>query len=119
MPYNLAKKISFTTTTGKVTKIGYYSDTLPKLVITIPKSNASELPLRERERMNLPLAMNGETYHAGIRTTTKAKTLTICPDLLDATGNEIRLTDLLLRDNIQQKATVVLSIGTDSIAIIS
>jgi len=107
------------TITGKVTRLGYYRDTLPKLVITIPKSAAGGLSISESERVDLQVSMNGKTYRAGIRTTPKAKVLTICPDLLDAAGNEIRLTDLLLRHNIQQKSTVALSIGVEVVTIIT
>lgn len=105
------------TITGKVTRLGYYRDTLPKLVITIPKSAADGLSICEGERENLQLSMNGKTYHAGIRTTSKARVLTICPDLQDIAGGEIRLTDLLLRHNIEQKATVSLSLSAEGVTI--
>jgi len=98
---------------GRVTKVGYYGDTLPKLVITIPKCANGELSICDGERVNLLLSMNGETYQAGIRTTAKAKVFTICPDLLNSTGGDVRLTDLLLWHNIQQKDTVAINIDVD------
>jgi hypothetical protein len=104
---------------GRVTKVGYYRDTLPKLVVTIPKNDAGGLSIDVGERVDLQLYLHGETYHAGIRTTPNARTLTICPDLLNVSGSEIRLTDLLLQHNIQQKATVTLSISAEGIAIIT
>lgn len=110
--------ISQQTINGRVTRIGFYRDTLPKLVITVPKNATGGLSICDGERVDLQLSMNGEAYHAGIRTTSKAKTLTICPDLRDKAGNEIRLTDLLLRHNIQQKDTVAITIDVDGIVVI-
>jgi len=104
---------------GMVTKVGYYRDTLPKLVVTIPKNDVGGLSIDCGERVALQLSKHGETYHAGIRTTSKAKTFSICPDMLDAVGNKIRLADLLLPHNIQQKATVLLSIDAVGITIIT
>jgi hypothetical protein len=93
---------------GRVTRIGYYRDTLPLLVISILKREAALLPWQDGERVPVPLSMNGEIYLAGIRSTLRSTRITISPDLVDRSGNSIRLTDLLLQHNIQQRATVAL-----------
>jgi len=93
---------------GRVTRLGYYWDTLPQLVISISKDCAGDLQLRDGDRKQFSLLIDDETYQAGIRTTTRSKYVTICPDLFDSAGNQIRLADLLLRNNIQQKMTVEL-----------
>jgi hypothetical protein len=54
---------------GRVTRIGYYRDTLPKLVITIRKEAASGIQINDGERRQVTLSINDETYLTGIRTT--------------------------------------------------
>jgi len=78
-----------------VTRIGYYWDSLPKLVLTVKKSDSSVIPFREGERVAIPFRINGEYYTAGVRTTNRAATVMISPDLNDAESNPVRLTDLL------------------------
>ncbi len=98
---------------GRVTRVGYYRDTLPLLVISILKEEAAQLPWQDGERVPVPLSMNGETYRAGIRSTLRSFNIIISPDLIDRVGNPVRLTDLLLPHNIQQKVTVKLLWETD------
>ena len=80
---------------GTVTRIGYYCDSLPKLVITVKKSDSTALPFRDGERVPMPFIINGECYTAGIRSTNRSATVMISPDLNDADCNPVRLTDLL------------------------
>ena len=80
---------------GTVTRIGYYRDSLPKLVITVKKSDSTALPFRDGERVPMPFIINGECYTAGIRSTNRSATVMISPDLNDADCNPVRLTDLL------------------------
>lgn len=80
---------------GTVTKIGYYQDTLPKLVITVKKTDSSVIPFRNGERVSVAFRINGECFTAGIRTTNRSATVMISPDLNDAECNPVRLTDLL------------------------
>lgn len=80
---------------GTVTRIGYYSDTLPKLVITVKKNDSLAIPFRDGERIPVPFAINGKCFIAGIRTTTRSATVMISPDLNDSEQNPVRLTDLL------------------------
>ena len=80
---------------GTVTRIGYYRDSLPKLVITVKKSDSSALPFRDGERVPMPFIINGECFTAGIRSTQCSTTVMISPDLNDADCNPVRLTDLL------------------------
>jgi len=80
---------------GTVTRIGYYRDSLPKLVITVKKSDSTALPFRDGERVSMPFIINGECYTAGIRSTNRSATVMISPDLNDADCNPVRLTDLL------------------------
>lgn len=80
---------------GTVTRIGYYRDTLPKLVITVKKTDSSVIPFRDGERVAMPFIINGECFTAGIRSTNRSATVMISPDLNDSESNPVRLTDLL------------------------
>jgi len=80
---------------GTVTRIGYYHDSLPKLVITVKKSDSTVLPFRDGERVAMPFIINGECFTAGIRSTQRSATVMISPDLNDADCNPVRLADLL------------------------
>ena len=80
---------------GTVTRVGYYRDTLPQLIITTRKEDAGPLPYRIGERVSIPLVVNGEEYMAGLRTTVRSATVMICPDLNDSQGTLVRLTDVL------------------------
>lgn len=80
---------------GTVTRIGYYRDTLPKLVITVKKNDSSVIPFRDGERVAMPFIINGECFTAGIRATNRSATVMISPDLNDSESNPVRLTDLL------------------------
>jgi hypothetical protein len=80
---------------GTVTRIGYYRDSLPKLVITVKKNDSTAIPFRDGERVPMPFIINGECFTAGIRSTNRSATVMISPDLNDAESNPVRLTDLL------------------------
>lgn len=80
---------------GTVTRIGYYRDTLPKLVITVKKNDSLVIPFREGERVSVPFVINGNRFIAGVRTTNRSTTVMICPDLNDSEQNPVRLVDLL------------------------
>jgi hypothetical protein len=96
------------TITGKVTKIGYYFDALPKLIIAFRKEDAGLLPYRTGERVVIPLAIDGERFKAGIRTTARSATVMLCPDLVDATGDTVRLIDVLFsQGRTQPKVNIV------------
>jgi len=80
---------------GTVTRVGYYQDTLPKLIITVRKEDFKSIQLREGVRLTVPFVINGNRFIAGVRTTNRSATVMICPDLIDADQNVVRLTDLL------------------------
>jgi len=80
---------------GTVTRIGYYRDSLPKLVITVKKNDSTVIPFRTGERVPMPFIINGECFTAGVRTTNRSATVMISPDLNDSESNPVRLTDLL------------------------
>lgn len=90
---------------GTVTRIGYYRDTLPKLVITVKKTDSSVIPFRDGERVVIPFRINGECFTAGIRTTNRSATVMISPDLNDAESNSVRLTDLLYNLGWNEKSS--------------
>jgi len=83
------------TVTGTITRIGYYGDSLPKLVITVKKSDTLPIPFQDGERVPIPFIINGEWFTAGIRSTKRSATVMISPDLNDSDSNLVRLTDLL------------------------
>jgi hypothetical protein len=80
---------------GTVTRVGYYGDTLPKLVITVKKNDSLPIPFQDGERVPFPFIVNGKCFTAGIRTTNRSATVMISPDLNDTDSNPVRLTDLL------------------------
>jgi hypothetical protein len=80
---------------GTVTRVGYYRDTLPQLIITLKKDEALAIPFREGERVPVPFVINGNRFMAGVRTTSRSATVMICSDLNDAELNPARLSDLL------------------------
>jgi len=92
---------------GTVTRIGYYRDTLPKLVITVRKDDSLAIPFREGERLPIPFVINGKCFIAGIRTTNRSATVMISPDLNDAEHNPVRLTDLLYSCGWDEKSSRV------------
>lgn len=89
---------------GTITRIGYYRDCLPKLVITV-KKNQWALPFREGERVSMPLVINGERFTAGIRSTPRSAIVMISPDLDDVDSNPVRLADLLFSQGWTGKQT--------------
>jgi len=62
---------------GTVTRIGYYRDSLPKLVITVKKNDSTVIPFRTGERVPMPFIINGECFAAGVRTTNRSATVMI------------------------------------------
>lgn len=90
---------------GTVTRIGYYCDSLPKLVITIKKNDATAIPFRDGERVPMPFSINGECFTAGIRSTNRSATVMISPDLNDSESNPVRLTDLLYELGWSEKSS--------------
>lgn len=90
------ERVDPTTLSATITRVGYYRDTLPLLIISIRKEAADCLPYAIGKRIPIPFTLSGETFTAGIRTTLRSPTVMICPDLTDAAGEPIRLVDLLL-----------------------
>jgi hypothetical protein len=92
---------------GTVTRIGFYQDTLPKLVITVKKHGLLALPFRNGERVPVTFAINGKCFTAGIRTTDRSATVMISPDLSDAEENPVRLSDVLYNNGWDDKESRV------------
>ncbi len=100
------------TITGTVTRIGYYGDTLPQLIIKTRKEDSGLLPYQVGERVIIPLVVNGVHYLAGIRTTVRSTTVMVCPDLNDSTGASVRLVDVLFSQGwTQAKVKLVVEDG--------
>jgi hypothetical protein len=93
------------TFTGTVTRIGFYQDTLPKLIITVKKHGLLALPFRNGERVPVTLAIDGKRFTAGVRTTDRSATVMISPDLNDAEQNPVRLSDLLYSSGWDNKSS--------------
>ena len=101
------QKVLPATLLGTVTRIGYYRDTLPKLVITVKKNDSLAIPFRDGERIPVPFVINGKCFTAGVRTTNRSATVMISPDLNDAEHNPVRLTDLLYNFGWNEKSSRV------------
>ena len=80
---------------GTVTRIGYYRDSLPKLVITVKKTGLLPIPYQDGARFPITFVIKGKCFTAGVRSTNHSATVMISPDLNDAESNPVRLTDLL------------------------
>lgn len=80
---------------GTVTRIGYYNDTLPKLVISFPKVAGDFSWLSPGERHPVTLKTVDNQYTAALRTTLKSSTVAISPDLIEISGRQVRLVDIL------------------------
>lgn len=100
---------------GTITRIGYYWDTMPKLVITVKKSDSMSIPFQNGERVPVPFVINGKCFTAGIRTTNRSATVMISPDLNDAELNPVRLTDLLYYHGNDMKKSRVELIFKDGV----
>ena len=92
---------------GTVTRIGYYRDTMPKLIITVKKNDLLPIKLQDGERIPVPFVINGKCFTAGIRTTNRSATVMISPDLNDAELNPVRLADLLYDSGWDDKISSV------------
>ncbi len=89
-----------------VTRIGYYSDTLPKLIITIGKKGLEPLSISPGVRHPVTLYINGDEYHAALRTTLRSPTVMICPDLIGQSGETIRLVEVLAEQGLSARDRV-------------
>lgn len=92
---------------GTVTKIGYYQDTLPKLIIKMKKDGSMVLPFLDGERVPVPFVINSQTFTAGIRSTPRSATVSISPDLNDSTNNPVRLADILYELGWDERTTKI------------
>jgi hypothetical protein len=99
---------------GKVTSIGFYRDSLPKLVIVMPSENISEW--QPGKRIPIKLEHAGACYNAGVRVDAKGTKATISPDLTDCNDQPVRLCDLLLAHNITRRMTVRLKLSGDRLS---
>lgn len=99
---------------GTVTRIGYYGDTLPKLIITVKKTDVTGMLFVDGERLSLPFIIRDKTYVAGVRTTQRSATVMVCPDLLDTAGTSARLTDVLFSQGVTQ-SRLALRVTDDAI----
>ena len=108
------RKESPATLLGTITRIGYYRDALPKLVITLKKNDSLGMPFRDGERIPVSFVINGRCFTAGIRTTNRSATVMISPDLNDSEQQPVRLTDLLYdfgRDKINSRVELTIKDG--------
>lgn len=82
---------------GAVVRIGYYSDTLPRLIIIMSKERLKSFEFADDERTPVTLAVLGAEYRAGVRTTARSVSVMISPDVVDCSGNRLRLVELLFK----------------------
>lgn len=82
---------------GAVVRIGYYSDTLPRLIIIMNKERLKSFKFADGERTPVTLAVLGAEYRAGVRTTARSVSVMISPDVVDCSGNRLRLVELLFK----------------------
>jgi hypothetical protein len=108
--YHKSNPVVIDTLPGIITRVGYYRDTLPLMLITIPKRLAGSLKYRDGERVTMPLVVDGERYLAGIRTTTHSETLQVCPDLVDSEGKKVRLADIIFKHRLDSSHIVNLNV---------
>lgn len=85
---------------GTVVRIGFYGDTLPRLIITMKKEQLKSFKFEDGERTSVRLSVLGAEYRAGVRTTTKSASVMISPDLEDCSGNRLRLVEVLYSSGV-------------------
>lgn len=100
---------------GTVTRIGYYGDTLPKLVISLPKVTSDFSWLSQGVRYPIILRIFDKQYTAALRTTPKSAFVTISPDLIENSGRQVRLVDLLAPLGFFSKDKVPILVESDPI----
>ena len=80
------------------------------LIIAIPKVLAGTLLYRDGERVDISLVVYGETFLAGIRTTSRFPNVHICPDLVDTFGNAVKLAEVIYQHGLDCCKVVNLSL---------
>ena len=104
--------------TGKIHIAGYYKDGLPSLIINVKKEDVPLISLPNNVRVDVTMDVYGVSYSAGIRMADKKSAVKICPDLLDETGREMRLSDLLLSLGYNRKETIKILFESDRLKIL-
>ncbi len=104
--------------TGKINIAGYYKDGFPSLIINVKKEAVQSISFPCYVRTPITLDILGFKYTAGIRSTKKTD-LKICPDLLDESGREVRLTDLLLSLGYGRNDQIQMQFDRDRIQILT
>jgi hypothetical protein len=95
LPHSQCQEREISSVTGTVTRIGYYRDTLPKLIIAIRKKECPQLQCHAGERAAITFVVNGDSYLAGLRTTERDEMIRICSVIHDNKGVPVRLSDVL------------------------
>jgi hypothetical protein len=106
------------TLTGTVTRIGYYGDTILKLIIAMSKRDFYPCIIGEGVCHPAILYINGDMFAAGLRTTARSATVMVCPDIVDSAGQPARLADVLFQSGIVSTSQVHVSLESGPAGII-
>ncbi len=94
-----------------------YVGGLEYLEVHIPKDAGPSLPVKEGKRVPIRLAVDGQWYAAGIRSTSRNAYIWICPDVLDSHGQGTNLAHVLGRAGFTKNDRVTLDVQGTSIKV--
>lgn len=94
---------------GKVRGLGqfYKLDNLERFEIDLYLNKISDLPVMHKQRVELKLNVNEKIYICGIRYL-EGVGVWVCPDIYESNGKRLRLSELLISNNIFKNQNVLL-----------
>lgn len=103
---------------GKVRALGdVYADGFERLEIHVKKDESQGLPHQEGQRVLITLVINGQSYEAGLRSTSDCPYVWVSPDLIDANGQATKLAHVLHQAGMQKNQEVELEASNNQIAV--
>jgi hypothetical protein len=88
---------------GKVRALGNtYVDGLERLEIHVKKDEGQELPNQDGQRVPITLVIEGQSYRAGLRSTSECSYIWVSPNLIDENNQEVKLAHILHEVGVQK-----------------
>ena len=104
---------------GKIRGLGRpHSDGLESMSVEVNRSAAEGLPFEEGSRVPIRLSLGSETYAAGLKATSRNRTVWISPDLADGKGQRLSLAKALLDHGFRKNQSVLLIVQGDHVRVL-
>ena len=103
---------------GSISLAGYYQDCIPTMVISIKKSDAHGVPYKEGEIVPVSLVVGSITYNARLRSGPNTPHIKISAELINKSGESVRLADVLLGQGFRLKEKVKMNIQGTTLFIV-